>query len=811
MAISPAWRKTTVSLLFLVAAFLVAAVIATLPNGLPPTIPDDQGGHSLLMRRVSANWGQLARKAFEQDGKDGLVALDTFGDEAAHCLEHNKGAFKDLVQVVRLDATQFRLATGPWHRAVLDWAQNGHLPRYLKQLQSLPPNQLAIAEATPAALPLLCESKIPTAHAMLEKHGIRVLPLFSAVNFIKHPEDVERIAQAVETEDDLILRICETYGLGCALLLVPPETGKGSQVFPKVVKYALRTLEDEPTALALMMTNYDAIRELLDEGATLRQLEEAIDLFKVMPPVVREVALDHSQTIRLLSEKWYGQRLGAVILQRCGPKAADVIYKHYGKDDKVKLPALVALAKVGEPALEVLQQYQGYGKFHALLRRSNEGLLSPEENPPAVAHAVYNVKLKGQSQIDIYAEVLNLKGQVLKDVRGPLPEEAYLEWVPGYIAYRTAANYADGQYVTGGDVFWATVDGVSTATLVYGVVANGVKTVGVKAGQKAGVLVAENGVIQAERVAAKKVVQQTEQQVGKSLERLAVQALKQEGAHLERRLGAEAGSVYVKRLEAQTQGLMLELTDQRNQFVKLAKAGDISGKARLVEEIGEEGARKYARQVRYDPLYEGKPGKGMGFDQVYRDGERIKVIEAKGGGSPLRTYRGHEQGSLEYTKEVAEWTIRSPATDAKQKDVAKEVLQAAKEGRLDVEVVQTLHDKGRPTSTRVVQSFGPNGSKVPTITEIRSTLMRGPGVAGAWLRSMPASVSTMDLRNWLKGGEAVARRTGISLWHEGTGPCMDRVVVRGGSKHVSSIGTLSVQSRNGGVDDFVVALMERGM
>lgn len=804
------WRTAAVSGLFLAAA-TVGTVFVALPDS---SSTDSLDRESLLEHRARADWGPLATRASEMYGAEGLEVLELFGDEAAYCLQRDPRAFEDLVQVARLDPSRFRLATGPWRRAVLDWAQNGKLGAFRDRLRSLPPDRLRVAEGTPAALPLLCMDGMPTAHAMLEKYGPRVLSLFTAVNFAAHPEDLERIARAVEREGDSILDLNENYGLAYALLLVPPDTEKGSRDLPELVKYALRTLPDQPVALTLMLTNYDTVRELLDGGERLEQLTAAIDLFKALPPVAQQVSLDHRRTLRLLTETWHEQRLGAVVLRRCGPEAADLIYDHYASDEEGKWPALVALAKLGEPALAVLRRYRDYGKFHALLRRSESELMGPRDNPPAVAHAVHNIYRMGrdgQQQIDAYLEVTNLKGQVLKDARGPLPEEAYLEWVPGYIAWRTGVNFAEGYHVTGGEVFWATVDGISTATLVYGVVASGVKTVGLKIGQKTAMVVTEEGVIQAERVAAKEVVRSAEQKLAQSAENLALRAVSGESAQLQERFGAEVGKVASKRLEARTQGLALELLDRRQQYVQMAQAGDIHGKARLVEEIGEDGAREYAAKVGYRPLYEGEPGKGMGLDQVYRDGSRVKVIEAKGGGSPLKPYRGHQQGSLEYTKEVADWAVASPSTSDREKRAAREVLQALKEGRLDVEVVRTSHVQGRPGVTRVEQVVGTGGVPSQTLDdEVRLARLRGPGMADAWVRATRSTAVALDVRGWLKQGEAVARRTGIALWTEGSGPLGDRTVVRAGAKTVIPVRTLLARRRDA-VDDFAVALMERSM
>ena len=246
---------------------------------------------------------------------------------------------------------------------------------------------------------------------------------------------------------------------------------------------------------------------------------------------MRQLALDHKNTLRLLMENWNGQKLGPEVLRRCGPQAGDLIYDYYASDDQLKWPALVSMARLGERACQVFHRYRDYGKFHALLRRSNADLMNPRENPPAIVHAIYSIAQGGQKQVDKYADVTNLKGEVLADVRGPLPEEAYLEWVPGYIVYRTFANYADGRHVTGGDVFWASVDAVSSATLLYGPVVNGFKKVGEKIGTETVALATKEGILSG---AEKKLVH--------SVETLALKALKREGAELVR-FGEKEGAL----------------------------------------------------------------------------------------------------------------------------------------------------------------------------------------------------------------------------------------------------------------------------
>jgi hypothetical protein len=296
--------------------------------------------------------------------------------------------------------------------------------------------------------------------------------------------------------------------------------------------------------------------------------------------------------------------------------------------------------------------------------------------------------------------------------------------------------------------------------------------------------------------------------LGETAEKLALQTLKRERAELAR-FGEEAGKIATRRLQSRTEGLALELADRREQYIKLAKLGDINGKARLVEEMGVEGAQKYVAEVGYEPLYRGEPRKGIGFDlPPCRDGSRIKVIEAKGGSSRLKPYRGHKQGTIEYTKEVAEWTLRSPSTSAEEKKAAEEVLKAASEGRLDVEVVRTDHVQGRPGLTRVET---PDGLISLSPDEVRTALARAPGMAGAWVRQARTTSAGLDMSTWLKQGQVVASRSGIALWAEGSGPLAPREVVRKGLRTSIPVRSQASTAGPARVSAFAIAVMDGGI
>ncbi len=764
---------------------------------------------SLLLRRVARERGEAAVVAADRHGEDGVRALDVFEAEAAYVLTHRPDAFTPLVDVVRLDPARFRLATGPWRRAVLDWAQDwtrgGMLPEFVRKLRDLPSDRLATAESCPAALPLLCSDGCPRAHAVLARHGERAWRFLRAVDFATHPEDGERVARAVETEGELILRLNDQYGLPFALLLVPPAKSAGERL-PEVVRYAIQNADDdEATAVAFAAVNYASMFALLGEGKTAEELQTAIDQFRQLPPLVRELAADHPHTLRLLTETWRGEAVGVKVLERCGPAAGDLLYAHYASSDKLKLPALVAMARLGEPARQVFDQYRANKSFLAFLRRADPDLLDPQATPPAIVPAILSIRRRGQEAIDGYAKAPNLKAEVLANVGEPSPADAVLEWVPGYLAVRTVGQAAAGRYVSDEDVFWAVFDVVDLAATVFP--PGKAVTTPVKVGARVTKTLTRKLATTATRKGVSQLERQALEAAGKglteTLERQAVEALTREGTDLSRRLGQEAGQVAARRVEARTGGVELQLADRRREYLRLAE-GDVSGKAKLVERIGDDGAAEYARHVGYEPLLKGAPGRGQGFDQVYRDGDRIKVIEAKGGGSPTKTYRGHRQGTIENAEAVAEWELNSRATSAEEKRVAGEVLKAAKDGRLDVEVVRTDHVQGKPGVTRVESVVGPKGAVV-MIPQVRQT----PGGASEWLRRAGGPATPVTASTWLRQGRVVAERIGLAVWTEGLRPLAERVVSRLGSAETIPVPHRDLDDPLSAVTDFVIAVMER--
>jgi hypothetical protein len=127
----------------------------------------------------------------------------------------------------------------------------------------------------------------------------------------------------------------------------------------------------------------------------------------------------------------------------------------------------------------------------------------------------------------------------------------------------------------------------------------------------------------------------------------------------------------------------------------------------LAEKLGENGAMRWARKQGWQPLLEsGKRTVPQGPDMVYRAGDGIvHVIEAKGGSGQLGHAYGHPQGSPEWAVKSAERILKSQAANPTEKLAAQAVIEAARDGRLQVHVVRTSYVLGEPTGVALEQTM----------------------------------------------------------------------------------------------------------
>ena len=143
----------------------------------------------------------------------------------------------------------------------------------------------------------------------------------------------------------------------------------------------------------------------------------------------------------------------------------------------------------------------------------------------------------------------------------------------------------------------------------------------------------------------------------------------------------------------------------RERYMECVRNLDIQGQVLISEEIGEEGAERLCREKGWEPLLrKGDKGKNhsQGFDQVWRSNDgKIHVIEAKGieenRNPKLRPNRfHHKQGTPEWAIDAAVDTLNSSAASETEKRVAKQVLEAAAKGEMNIDVAVTEHVLGKP-------------------------------------------------------------------------------------------------------------------
>lgn len=158
-------------------------------------------------------------------------------------------------------------------------------------------------------------------------------------------------------------------------------------------------------------------------------------------------------------------------------------------------------------------------------------------------------------------------------------------------------------------------------------------------------------------------------------------------------------------VEAQTASKTLpsNATARQRGYLKAS----IPERVKLAEELGEAGARRFASVKGWKPVFDGVGRTiAQGPDQVYRGvDDVIHVIEAKGGTSPLSRAFGHPQGTPEWAVESAKNVLHSNKAAAAEKTAAREVLKAARQGKLTVHVIRTKHMLGEPTAAVLEKSM----------------------------------------------------------------------------------------------------------
>ena len=250
-----------------------------------------------LASRLASQWAYIALGIGTEDGIAGLRTLDTFGDDAAYLFEKDRTAFGDLKSIMELEGPLYTASTGPWKKAVVEWAMAGKLRAYREYMERLGPTELEELRRNPACLPLLGQNA-PIAKKMLTKYGSRAWHLFMLADFGSGgTESVERLAECLDRCREEILDLNERYGLAVALMLVPPNDDADERM-PNLFHHAMERLGIEEAA-ALFLTQYDDLYALsIKEKRSPADLDEVVDLLAELQPKLRAFVADSGYSLR---------------------------------------------------------------------------------------------------------------------------------------------------------------------------------------------------------------------------------------------------------------------------------------------------------------------------------------------------------------------------------------------------------------------------------------------------------------------------------------------------------------------------------
>ena len=457
-------------------------------------------GDPELAARMCQERLYVALRVARKYGREGLVALDVFGEDAVFLFERDPGSFEYLVSVPELEEPLDSALTGPWKEAVLAWALAGKLGHFLELVKSLGTQERAILQKVPGSLGLL-QLRAPQAKRMLVKHGCRAWHLFLAIDISEGAHEAESVAEALDAFGVTMLEVNERYGLGHASMFVAPE-GDREQAVPKLLAYAIEKL-GSAEAIALFWSNYgDLTKLLLEEHVDPGQVQNAISLLAGQLPLDRKWAPDSPYVIRLLLEERSGEPVGLKALQTCGPQAANFLYdpRGYANERQDVDAALLLMTRLGYEGQQLLETFHGCAAWHQLIRRGE--LCEPWEDPllPGIGaklHSSLRADLAGpqsglygllmtESAGDMVARFAQMPvKQIREEQYPPTLGEQVLDWVPGYVAYRVVRDKARGYHVRTGEMVFGAIDGIASGAMLRRVLRHAVGEAGRAAARKA--------------------------------------------------------------------------------------------------------------------------------------------------------------------------------------------------------------------------------------------------------------------------------------------------------------------------------------
>jgi hypothetical protein len=337
-----------------------------------------------------------------------------------------------------------------------------------------------------------------------------------------------------------------------------------------------------------------------------------------------------------------------------------------------------------------------------------------------------------------------------------------------------------------------------------------VKKAGKAAGRKVLTEVGKKAATRAEKEVMRKLLTRAEKQAQASYGKWIAAALRKAGKDFPKRFGTEAKQVLEKRLRARVGGLVLDGIDRSSEYEKLVRAGDLEGLENLASELAKSAALNYANSVGYEVFHAGgKAGQaitGPRLGAVHSDGKRFKVVVPSRQKGRLGAAIERGKDVLEAVKDLAE-EVQKRSDKPDERLAAREVLAAAREGRLDVEVLHVKQHRGKVTGVRVEHEVGAGADLLREVTSGAGGLLREvPGAWVAWLRQRTDSIKSATLQDAIRQAQPMTRALKLELWAVGGHPMALRPAISSGEMIQPARGLLGKETD--GVGDVAVALME---
>lgn len=511
---------------------------ATIPRSEPTAVIDQSGDSKLLARypderelieKLLQSFGHNTRQIAATDGLRGLRLLDELGDAAICLYAERPDEFRKLGVAISADADSAKLV-GAWSR-YFDPRQADRQATTIvtTELCKLPARARRLAKQTPEALPFLLTDYRRTAD-VLERLGPAALEPLAFVDLSDRGESLRRALNVLDRHGKLA--IAATDELGPAGFLLVERFG------PLIAE-----LEPElgiRDSLGVVASALDDLDELVPTHRTTTLAETILHL-KNRSLLVSAAGTRYG--LRLAVE--FG-RDGERIIETVGPRAADVIYRHYPEGPQ-RNAVVQAIVQGGVPAAVAAEKFASSDRFRRIVERdgptavlavtaacsaeeSREFLAAKSKRTWSEGLALTALRLAGDSG-DKTIRTIDRDGVARVQALAATNVEFY-QLLPLYDLSHLGGVLVQGYVPTRGEFAWAGVDagliafdalslmtlqpeGVAAAESVRATAKSGVKAA-VKTGARAVVEEAtETLAARTARTAASELARETSEQLGK--------------------------------------------------------------------------------------------------------------------------------------------------------------------------------------------------------------------------------------------------------------------------------------------------------